>query len=376
MADVTKITLPNGTTKDIKDATARKQANWNTNNGVKNFADMSKSNYTTATLHNVTVTYLGNNEFLIDGTADSDTNNFYNIYFPGSSTYLSTIMVPSGDYIMSVEGGSNVTLTYLENGSAKVNYPADFTKQSIKVSIPNGITNNWVRLVLKANTTYSNVRVKFMIRPAFIEDDTFEPYALPNTKITPELIELVDSGAKNLLSVNSDSASSDGFMFSDVPITLKGGTEYIFSYTNSASVRLNLVGYANASSSTKLINLVISSTDNVAGSHYYSIIPSADVGVVSLYANNVSTTTNLTNIMICTKAAWDVSQKFVPYRPTYEETVEQVAENENNISSLSTLTQGIDGSGNDFIEINGIKLFVSSTAPTSGMAEGDVGIGW
>ena len=50
--------------------------------------------------------------------------------------------------------------------------------------------------------------------------------------------------------------------------------------------------------------------------------------------------------------------------------------NESNISSLSTLTQGIDGSGNDFIEINGIKLFVSSTAPSSGMAEGDVGIGW
>ena len=50
--------------------------------------------------------------------------------------------------------------------------------------------------------------------------------------------------------------------------------------------------------------------------------------------------------------------------------------NESNISSLTTLTQGIDGSGNDFIEINGIKLFVSSTAPSSGMAEGDVGIGW
>jgi len=54
----------------------------------------------------------------------------------------------------------------------------------------------------------------------------------------------------------------------------------------------------------------------------------------------------------------------------------QIETNKNNISSLTTLTQGIDGSGNDFIEINGIKLFVSSTAPTSGMAEGDVGIGW
>lgn len=54
----------------------------------------------------------------------------------------------------------------------------------------------------------------------------------------------------------------------------------------------------------------------------------------------------------------------------------QIETNRTNILSLQTLTQGIDGSGNDFIEINGIKLFVSSTAPTSGMAEGDVGIGW
>jgi hypothetical protein len=165
-----------------------------------------------------------------------------------------------------------------------------------------------------------------MLRPAFISDDTYEPHALPDTKITPELIDLVDSGAKNALSVNSVSASSEGFMFSSVPITLKGGTEYIFSYTNSVSVRLNLVGYANTSSSTRLIDLTIPSIDNAAGSHYYSIIPSADVGVVSLYANNISTTTNLTNIMLCTKAAWDVSHKFVPHRPTYEETVGHVAQ--------------------------------------------------
>lgn len=50
--------------------------------------------------------------------------------------------------------------------------------------------------------------------------------------------------------------------------------------------------------------------------------------------------------------------------------------NISDISTLNTLTQGIDSSGDNFIEINGIKLFVSSTEPTSGMAEGDVGIGW
>lgn len=48
----------------------------------------------------------------------------------------------------------------------------------------------------------------------------------------------------------------------------------------------------------------------------------------------------------------------------------QIQTNENNISSLQTLTQGIDSTGNDFIEINGKKLYFSTTTP-SNPSDGD-----
>ena len=50
--------------------------------------------------------------------------------------------------------------------------------------------------------------------------------------------------------------------------------------------------------------------------------------------------------------------------------VEQIGTNTNNISSLQTLTQGIDSTGNDFIEINGKKLYFSTTPP-SNPSDGD-----
>jgi hypothetical protein len=39
--------------------------------------------------------------------------------------------------------------------------------------------------------------------------------------------------------------------------------------------------------------------------------------------------------MICTKSAWDISQKYEPYLPTYEETVEQITTNKNNILTVA-----------------------------------------
>lgn len=37
---------------------------------------------------------------------------------------------------------------------------------------------------------------------------------------------------------------------------------------------------------------------------------------------------------------------------------------------------GIDDTGDDYIEINGIRVYVSSTAPTGEIPDGSVGVGW
>lgn len=50
--------------------------------------------------------------------------------------------------------------------------------------------------------------------------------------------------------------------------------------------------------------------------------------------------------------------------------VAQIGTNTNNILLIQTLTQGIDSTGNDFIEINGKKLYFSTTTP-SNPSEGD-----
>ena len=47
-----------------------------------------------------------------------------------------------------------------------------------------------------------------------------------------------------------------------------------------------------------------------------------------------------------------------------------VSDNETNISSLQTLTQGIDSTGDNYIEINGVKLYFGSTTP-SNPSDGD-----
>lgn len=54
--------------------------------------------------------------------------------------------------------------------------------------------------------------------------------------------------------------------------------------------------------------------------------------------------------------------------------VEQIDTNKNNISSLDGKTTGMSAGGANYIVVNGIKIYVSSTEPTGAVA-GDLWIG-
>lgn len=58
-------------------------------------------------------------------------------------------------------------------------------------------------------------------------------------------------------------------------------------------------------------------------------------------------------------------------------TTEQLAAMNSGITAerVSQLA-GIDNSGDDYIEVNGIRLYISSTAPTGDIPDGSVGVGW
>lgn len=54
----------------------------------------------------------------------------------------------------------------------------------------------------------------------------------------------------------------------------------------------------------------------------------------------------------------------------------RVEVNENDILSEQAKTTGMTEGGSDYITVNGIRVYVSSTAPTGNIPDGSVGVGW
>lgn len=221
--------------------------------------------------------------------------------------------------------------------------------------------------------TYSNSAVsgviKISIIPADIYDAGFtdyQPYALPNAKIIPALIELVDSGAKNELHFTLselqtwNSTAATGATWSGNVCTVNG---IAFTVNSDGTITAN-----GTLTSERALFRIMWNTPNVYGGKILSGCPSGgstndygisieqvaspwasiaqDYGNGSTIVNNTSvniygyiavkkSVSNLTfKPMICSKSAWDESHKYVPYRPSYEETVEQVETNKTNISNV------------------------------------------
>lgn len=58
------------------------------------------------------------------------------------------------------------------------------------------------------------------------------------------------------------------------------------------------------------------------------------------------------------------------------EKVAQISTNENNILSEQAKTVGMTAGGTDYITVNGIRVYVSATAPTGDIPDGSIGVGW
>lgn len=292
------------------------QANWNTNNGVKNLSPIS------------------------GGTVSGS----------GRVAKL-PCNIPAGTYIIcwvsTATTGSSV-LTFFNNGTqiAQGGFNNDTALHYTQITLSSAA--NEIELYTNVANTISDVMV--CPKSLYDADSTFEPYALPNTKITPELIDLVDSGAKNELPpFNTNftptaniSYSYDSEHWIDVDITgtvsaytqmnlLNGyisntfaGKHLYFNFSNNPSnVHAKIAYSSNGSTAAATIETVENGYTITGDYPYIGVFIVIDSGATQDFKFKA---------MICTKAAWDVSQKFVPYRPTYAETVAQVAENETNIS--------------------------------------------
>lgn len=151
------------------------------------------------------------------------------------------------------------------------------------------------------------------------------------------LVKLVDGGTKNFLK-NEGTTTSTATVNSDGTIIING--------TNTSAVNIAL------SSTTKLpAGDYVLSTENIASNVYLTVRVANDIQYTCTGSTNsisftlneettleriylfINANTSIDNLkltpMICSKAAWDISQNYVPYRPSYDELVARITALEN-----------------------------------------------
>ncbi len=165
------------------------------------------------------------------------------------------------------------------------------------------------------------------------------------TKNRNALAGLVDSGAKNALqfdAISSPSGSASNITFTcntDGSITVNGytsdaGTAYVYLRFNGSNINADefcngdfvLSGCPENESGLSLQarGTDYTKSDNGSGVELTEYTGGGAVRITVMVAKN-STIDNLTiRPMICSKAAWDISQTYQPYRPSYQELYERV----------------------------------------------------
>ena len=128
--------------------------------------------------------------------------------------------------------------------------------------------------------------------------------------ITPELIELCDSGAKNLVDVANATVSANGYVVQNASVSIPAGS-YKVSFTTTASSG-NLVVTVKNSSSTSVGSVTIAQT---AGTKTGDLTVTGTGATLTVQSTSAAT---ISNFMICSQAAWNVSHKYVPYRPNWD----------------------------------------------------------
>ena len=245
----------------------------------------------------------------------------------------------SGDYTVSVK------VTSLTTQKAAINIQDATTSipvtSGISISATGTYTlkvtldsthNYWATLMVNnTSSTISLSNIVFtdiMVCKSELYDvsPTYQPYALPNTTITPALQECVDNGAKNLL----DFSASTPIAPPGTTVTDNGDGTYTIAKTSSnldipyiaAYIKAGTYIYsgcpAGGSDSTYRLDIRTSTGSVVGGGDYGDgvkiTIPSDDWYRITCRLDATYTTSGLTiKPMMCNFALWAVSHKFVSY---------------------------------------------------------------
>ncbi len=171
-----------------------------------------------------------------------------------------------------------------------------------------------------------------------------------NNILTDEaaLVELVDGGAKNIADFTSTTKTIYTTATSNGVTIARNGDIFTISGTSNTNNNIFFNIYYDGSTSTKMIppGNWVALIEDYTGSVVKDIavqpcVPAAHskiYGIPFIFSLSGSESGNWIRInlrpsttydgsfrlMICTKAAWDISQTYQPYRPTYQELYEMV----------------------------------------------------
>lgn len=312
------------------------QANWNSETGVTNLFDFDTwLQGLTASRGTVSVT---GNSVTIQATSNDAYTNTNTLDIP---------VKPNTKYILTWDS----TATNEHNGNVYIftNSITSYKKAIVdkfEFTTNSGDTSFKVRLgvdVSGDSITYSNI----MLRSGTITDDTYQPYAMSNAELTEkekqnennistanaELIDLVDNGAKNKLNITA--TSTDNFTVNaDKSITVNGTFSAPAEFTIASltgTVKGVLSGCTNGSTSTyriwiqyRINNGNIQRIDLLDGSVELDL-SNVTWSAVQIRVESGQTLNNVIfKPMLCSKAAWNVSQEYVPYAPTNAELYEMI----------------------------------------------------
>ena len=146
----------------------------------------------------------------------------------------------------------------------------------------------------------------------------YEPYALDNPTLTPALIKQVDEGAKNCAKVTSGSETAQWIDFEvnsmpagDVVLSIGSLTS---TDTDASTCQMAIFNSSNQNVISSGVYPLLSRGTNIVWSGTITDT-AAKIRVYSsdTAAHGLGDTVTVSNLMVCAKADWAVSRKFVSY---------------------------------------------------------------
>lgn len=151
------------------------------------------------------------------------------------------------------------------------------------------------------------------------------------------LVEIVDSGAKNVINNAAKSRTENGVTFTvnaDGTVSLTGTASATIWFPIMTNMSIDAGTYTVSNGlADDTVRVIISTTNSLSSRIFDSnesgyITKTIDaISGVNTYlriASGRTTDGAVVKPMLCTKAAWDISHQYVPYRPSYAELVARV----------------------------------------------------